>query len=454
MAKVLISFLGIGRLVKGTPKREYEPATYKIGETEYEKSFVSLAIREHYEINKLILIGTPRSMWEEVYRTYAQEDNIWLQIGEECAKKNHESKLEIPHQENIEQAMGDGSKVVLVRYGINAEEIRENSEIILGLDTYLNEGDELYVDITNSFRSLPLYIMNLLIYLRDVSTKKVSIKGIYYGMLEATKEVGHTPIVDLSEVLNVNSWISGAYSFMEFGNAYKISSLIPQEYDNVSKSLLTFSNIENLNHLVELQKQYTNLKNLANNTDGWPLVMQKVIPQVVNKYIDTVTIDPKKRDHITSDFQYKIAIWQQRRHNYLAAYSSLSEAVVTRCGELILRNNVINNDSINERVKSYYFREAVKEYLKNTLKYSGPDSKKNVLKKWAILWDNVKNTRNALVHAFEIQTPPEQLLSELEEAINTTYSQNRWGDSKYDSQTIYNEVVKLEDKQKNKSKNK
>ena len=452
MAKVLISFLGIGRLVKGTPKREYEPATYKIGETEYRKSFVSLAIREHYNIDKLILIGTPRSMWEEVYNIYFHsngefDESIWTKIGEECAKKNHESKLEIPHKENIEQAMGGGSKVVLVRYGINAEEIRENSEIILGLDTYLNEGDELYVDITNSFRSLPLYIMNLLIYLRDVSTKKVSIKGIYYGMLEATKEVGHTPIVDLSEVLNVNSWISGAYSFMEFGNAYKISSLIPKEYDNVSQSLLKFSNTENLNHLVALQEQYANLKNLANNTDGWPLVMQKVIPQVVNKYIETVTIDPKG-DHITSDFQYKIAIWQQKRHNYLAAYSSLSEAVVTRCGELILRYNV-NNDIINETVKSYSFREAVKEYLKNTLRYSGPNSQKNVLKKWAILWDNVKNTRNALVHAFEIQTTPKQLLDELKSAIKT-YTNNRKCDSDYYSQTIYYEVVKLEDKQKNK----
>lgn len=442
MAKVLISFLGIGRLVKGTPKREYEPATYKIGETEYRKSFVSLAIREHYEIDKLILIGTPRSMWEEVYNIYSHSkgefnESIWTKIGDECAKKNHESKLKIPHQENIEAAMGDGSKVVLVHYGLTPEEIRQNSEIILGLDDQFDEGDELFVDITNSFRSLPLYIMNLLIYLRDVSTKKVSIKGIYYGMLEANSELGYTPIVNMSEVMNVNSWISGAYSFMEFGNAYKISSLIPKEYDNVSKSLLTFSNIENLNHLVALQEQYTNLKNLANNTDGWPLVMQKVIPQVVKKYIDTVTIDPNG-DHITSDFQYKIAIWQQKRHNYLAAYSSLSEAVVTRCGELILRINE-NNDSINETVKSYSFREAVKEYLKNTLRYNGPNSQKNVLKKWAILWDNVKNTRNALVHAFEIQTTPEQLLKELKRAIKT-YTQNRSCDRDYYSQTIYNEV--------------
>lgn len=456
MAKVLISFLGTGRIKdENDPKRKYEPATYKIGKTDYSQTFVSLALREHFKADRLLLIGTTHSMWEEVYLKCAADPDfdidIWGEISRACAGNKHTSALSIPRQNEIEAAMGDGSKVVLVRYGLNTEEIKQNSDIILGLDEYLRKGDELIVDITHSFRSLPLLIMNLLIYLRDVSTKKVSIKGIYYGMLEATKEVGYTPVVDLSEVMNVNSWISGAYSFMEFGNAYKISSLIPQEYNNVSQSLLRFSNIENLNHLVALQEQYTNLKNLANNTDGWPLVMKKVIPQVVKKYTDTVRIDPNG-DHITSDFQYKIAIWQQKRHNYLAAYSSLSEAVVTRCGELILRNNE-NNDSINETVKSYYFREAVKEYLKNTLRYSGPDSQKIVLKKWAKLWDNVKNTRNALVHAFEIQTSPEQLLSELAKAINT-YTNNRLHDSAYYSQTIYNEVVELEDKQINKSNNK
>lgn len=409
MAKVLISFLGIGRLVKGTPKREYEPATYKIGETEYEKSFVSLAIREHYEINKLILIGTPRSMWEEVYRTYAQEDNIWLQIGEECAKKNHKSKLEIPHQEDIEKAMGDGSKVVLVRYGINAEEIRENSEIILGLDTYLNEGDELYVDITNSFRSLPLYIMNLLIYLRDVSTKKVSIKGIYYGMLEATKEVGHTPIVDLSEVLNVNSWISGAYSFMEFGNAYKIASLLesdPQigEPKMFSNPLREFSETKNLNHLSELENQVGKMQVLR-NTNDLPLIAKMVIDPVVGEFLKTVQLNEGPFRH--SDFQYQLAKWHYNHHNYAAAYTTLNEAITTRACELRGYNSSSKLD--RDRIKSIWWHEDdIKEYAK--------------------LYSKVSKNRNAIVHCLRdnkgrILNTANKMIRELNVFINQ-YEEN------------------------------
>lgn len=403
MAKVLISFLGTGRLVKGSAKREYEPATYKIEETEYRKSFVSLAIREHYNIGKVILIGTPRSMWEEVYRTCAQKDDIWRQIGAECPNKKCGDPLEIPHQEKIEAAMGGGSKVVLVRYGINAEEIRENSEIILGLDQYLNEGDELYVDITHSFRSLPLFMMNLLIYLRDVSSKGIKISGIYYGMLEASGDLGHTPVVNMSEVLNVNSWISGAYSFMEFGNAYKIASLLesdPQigEPERFSNPLRAFSETKNLNHLSELENQVGEMQVLR-NTNDLPLIAKMVIDPVVGEFLNTVQLNEGQFRH--SDLQYQLAKWHYNHHNYAAAYISLNEAILTRACELFRFDS---NDYDWREYMKLIFRWA--RGIKNTeaklkelaLLELVKDSREQ-LREYSILYNKVARNRNVIAHS-------------------------------------------------------
>lgn len=420
MAKVLISFLGTGVLVKDNSTRRYLTAKYSFNRTTLESSFVSKVLYDSLGIDKMILIGSTHSMWEEVYEVFAKDEHSrvtfdkkkWEKICDACDKSTNASKLAIPHQEAIEEAIGGGSHVVLVKYGIKADEIKQNSEIILGLESLLNENDVLYVDITHSFRSLPLYVMNLLVYLRNVSPKRIKIKGIYYGMLEARREFNDiAPIVELSDILNVNDWISGAYSFMQFGNAYKIASLIPTKYKSVSDTLREFSNIENLNHLVALYDQYKKLQTLTKEKQKWPRIMQMIIPQVVGRY--TKTIEPKtSANHKTSDFQFNIAKWQLGRYNFLAAITALVEAIVTRCCELVAMDYADNLESL---AKDKLFRDATKDYLTGVC--SNKIGTIDILRDWAVLWQSIALIRNRLVHALEIKDAPEQIIEKLRAAI-------------------------------------
>lgn len=445
MAKVLISFLGTGSLVKDAPTRTYRKAKYNFNGTTLESSFVSKVLYDSLGIDKMILIGSTHSMWEEVYRVFADEGHRapfdvakWEEIYKACDKNTNASKLAIPHPEAIEEAIGGGSHVVLVKYGINSDEIKQNSEIVLGLESLLNENDELYVDITHSFRSLPLYVMNLLVYLRNVSPKRIEIKGIYYGMIDARYEFNDiAPIVELSDILNVNDWISGAYSFMQFGNAYKIASLIPAQYKNVSDTLREFSDIENLNHLVALYDQYKKLKTLAKENQNWPRIMQMIIPQVVGRY--TKTIEPKtSANHKTSDFQFNIAQWQLGRYNFLAAITALVEAIVTRCCELVAMDYADNLESL---AKDKLFRDATKDYL------TGVCSNKirtiDILRDWAVLWQSIALIRNRLVHALEIKDTPEQIIKKLRDAIKK-YNEliMKDGNLEYNYAQAYNWIIK------------
>ena len=336
--KVLISFLGTGSLDPKEPNRTYKTANYRLGDTDLGKyPFVSAAMKKHYDIDKILLVGTVHSMWEEVYRWYSLDkqmpidDDVYLEIAEACEKSNNTSPLFIPHKEAIEKALGKGSKVILIKYGITEDEIKENINIILGLQQYLNGDDKLIVDVTHSFRSLPLFMMNLIIYLQNVSSKRIKISHIHYGMLEVIRELGYAPIIDLRSMLDVNDWITGAYAFSMFGNTYKISSLLENENKSVAPILRNFSDAMNLNYLYPMQGEAQKLSGIENKeykTDLPKLIINPVVKEYVKAFKVT------NNAHEQSFFQLKLADWQFKHKKYGQAYLTSNDALITYVCEL------------------------------------------------------------------------------------------------------------------------
>ena len=330
MSKVLISFLGTGSQTNGS----YRKAEYRITspidnatQMVYETSFVADALATHYGVDKIILIGTVKSMWDEVYYSFCTRNKVVVDgeyhehLFETCQEAKYDSELKLPDIERLEAALGKDSHVVLVRYGLNEEELNFNIAQVLSVEQYLHSGDELIVDITHSFRSLPMLLMNTLIYLKNVSKKKINISHITYGMLDITRELGYTPVIDLKKVMDVNEWISASYSFMEFGNAYKIAGLL--EADN-SKSqanvLRDFSDVKNLNDIQAIENQVQRLKSVAKLSPIAEITVRPVISNITHTLSNA-------ESH--SEFQFRLAYWHYSIHNYASAYITLVEAIIT-----------------------------------------------------------------------------------------------------------------------------
>lgn len=394
MSKVLISFLGTGP----TDRHEYREATYRFpSKNEYTTPFVAAAIKQEYDIDRIILIGTMRSMWDCVYDYFGHRNNgfddaIWEKLYENRSQASHSSQIvPIEYQQEVENALGNNSKIVVTYYGLNDDEIAKNSEIILNIEELLEENDKLIVDITHSFRSLPMYIMNLLIFLKEVSNKKIKISHICYGMLDATGELGYAPIVELNNLITVNDWITGAYSFKRFGNVDKIAQLVDSIDNSLSGKLRTFSNAKNLNYIRELEMQCKSLHELLNGADNSPLA-KRIITPVVQDFISRLTVEADSAfPH--SDFQFRLALWQRNNHNYLAAYASLTEAIVTRYLEKYNEDNIFN----------YSKREDVKQNLDG---------------RYTLYWD-VARIRNSLVHCTDnVSGTPKELIDKLGKYIN------------------------------------
>lgn len=427
--KVLISFLGVGPKInigKVKEERTYRPATYHFCDetdtqsstyneekNDFSTSFVADALVQKYGIDDTILLGTTHSMWERVYEVFCNNKNIdidenyYLELADYCDKATSKKELKIPHPEKIEKVLGKDSHIVLLKYGINKKEIDENISIILQLQEFLKNNDELIVDITHSFRSLPLYIMNLLLYLKNVSTKKIKISRICYGMLDATDEFGYTPVVSLNGIIDVNDWIIGAYNFQQFGNTYKLSKLLEKDdtgdYGSISNALRKFADVKNLNYLREFRTRIGDLRTLCNK-DKLPELGKELIAPVMEKFIKRFPDDLNQ-----SVFQFRMAEWHYNHYNYGFALTVLIEAIVTYCCEVVYTNNENKDEIINDKKHRDHIKDVlndkesddmilfakIEENLKAYIDCYDEDSTYDVFKS---NWSTTNRDRNMIVH--------------------------------------------------------
>lgn len=114
----------------------------------------------------------------------------------------------------------------------------------------LKENDEIYFDITHSFRYLPMLLLILLSY--SELLKKTKIKTVTYGNYEAAKKNdGFAPIMDLLPLVLLKDWSLAVNNFETFGEVGMISTLCreslrpvlrkAQGKDAVAKAIDSFS---------------------------------------------------------------------------------------------------------------------------------------------------------------------------------------------------------------------
>ncbi|MCX7786406.1 MAG: TM1812 family CRISPR-associated protein [Spirochaetes bacterium] len=107
-------------------------------------------------------------------------------------------------------------------------------EIFQILYDQILEGDTIYVDITHSYRSVPMFGISLLSYARTL--KQITLGGIYYGAIEALgpletvkkipPEERIAPIFDLTSVYSLLEWSTAVHLFLRTGRAEELSDLV------------------------------------------------------------------------------------------------------------------------------------------------------------------------------------------------------------------------------------
>ena len=324
MSRVLIAGIGGG---KNKETGTYRVANYKIEDKVYEKrSFITSALEEHYEIDKTIFIGTTGSMWDNLYEYYCNrydkeyDENYHLELMGVIDNATMDTDIYSLNIAKFNETFKDKILAIVTKYGMNELEIFENFNLIIQLQNELKDGDEVYLDITHSFRSNAFWMFLVMNYLTDVEDKKITVKAITYGMLEAQKE-GVAPVVDLNAFYKILQWIKGANNFKNYGNSYLIEQNI--ENEKLSKKLRNFSDALNMNYIASLRQSINSLKKLEEDIKSLEGPAKLIIPKVIKDFMDRFATEEK--DYL---FQAELAKWHFEQKRYAMAYININESIV------------------------------------------------------------------------------------------------------------------------------
>lgn len=194
--KKLITFLGTG---------DYSVVTYNYGNTcvrtRYVQECIANILGSDVEFIVVLTEKAKATNWEGKGKAKGSD--------EECDKlQNILIKNNIKYRE------------LEILDGNNSDEMWSNFDKIFDA---LEEGDEVYVDVTHSFRSIPFIIMSVLNYARFI--KNIEVKDIFYGAYDA-KVNDVAPIFNLSIFNHITDWTIGAEKFLNTGDSRQLAMII------------------------------------------------------------------------------------------------------------------------------------------------------------------------------------------------------------------------------------
>jgi len=225
MATKLITFLGTNPYLECN--YYFEDPIKEFYLTRFVQISIIRSIIDKFNDNSEILFLTTAAAKEQNW------EDIKFENGE--IRKGLKSELE-----RLKNYLENKNKKLPKYHLVDIPEGKSESELwdIFNIITKIvDEDDEIYFDITHSFRSLPMLALVVLNYLRVI--KGITIKQIFYGAFETigrikdaeklAPENRHVPIFDLTPFENLLSWATAADHFIQTGNPLPLTLLTDKE---------------------------------------------------------------------------------------------------------------------------------------------------------------------------------------------------------------------------------
>ena len=322
--KLFISVLGTGLYEKGV----YTQGDFISSETR----FIQQATLE--------LIGCKE--------TWTEEDRVCILLTDKAKELNWEVSSRI-HPHTKEDIGYEGLKTLLQRMDLrpqvtpvsicNGKNEDEMWKIFQTTFEQIQDGDELYFDLTHSFRYLPMLILVLGNYAKFL--KNIRIAHISYGNYEARNEEG-SPIVDLLPLTVLQDWTFAAADFLHNGRSEQLTQLTQQVFkpilrdtrgeDQQAQALKKFS--DTLNNITNNLQMCRGLK-ITEDKDI--CCLKKSIDQLSEDIIAPLVPVVKKIELSFTNFipdsnilnGLHAAQWCYDNHMYQQSITILQETIVT-----------------------------------------------------------------------------------------------------------------------------
>ena len=404
--RVLITSIGGGNIETSEGKMElkkYHNTVYNINNKKYEiTTYMPKVVEEEFEVDKTIIIGTTGTMWDNVYSQYCIKNE--KEIDETYVKNLRDIERESDKNTPIEdlninkfnEEFGNSVKGIVIKYGLNREEIFENFNSIIQLEEEFNDKDEYEVilDITHSFRSTAFWMFLVMTYLTDVSNKNIKIIEVTYGMHEITrKNDDSSPIILLNSFLEILNWIKGASELKQYGNSYYILENLKGNKDipkEIEKELENFSNAMNMNYVGSLLESLDKLADLEKDKKLDSIIgpAKHIIPDVLRKFIYDFDIRESNDNRRKYLLQATLAKWHFEQKRYAMAAININES---------LANYVANSLNLREEDSTKFDPNSeAKNWLRDLYNL---DNINDTYKKYAEVYHHTRRIRNEIAHS-------------------------------------------------------
>lgn len=222
--------------------------------------------------------------------------------------------------------------------GKDENEMWEIFQIIFEL---LHDDDEVYLDLTHSFRYLPMLLLVLSNYSKFL--KHIKLKSITYGNYEARdKETNVAPITDLLPLAMLQDWTIASANYLENGRADQLSILTREKLQPLLREYKGKNlNVSNLKKFTDNLCDFTNellvcrgkdiyeaqtihklLKIKNNMTEVVLAPMEPLIDRIIRSVLKLDNLDPAKNGFAAARWCYDHRLFQQ-------SITLLQESVVT-----------------------------------------------------------------------------------------------------------------------------
>ena len=215
LKKTLVSFLG-----KTKDDKNYQETTYRMPDSTrtFKTRFLGINLARELKCDRLLLLGTETSMWDNLILEYLQEEGLL----DSFEGKDLSEKLSLV-QEILGKTLGMEVTAQIIPMGKNEQ---EQLEILGIMASNIQSLDEVFIDVTHGFRHLSMLSILVASYLEVVN--KIRVKSFYYGAFDMMEDK-ICPIISLSGYSKLLSWIRALESFDASGNIGVFASLYKDE---------------------------------------------------------------------------------------------------------------------------------------------------------------------------------------------------------------------------------
>jgi len=239
---------------------------------------------------------------------------------------------------------------------VDGKDEKEIWQIFETIYAQLRENDELYIDLTHSFRYLPMLLLVLSNYAKFL--KNVTINHVSYGNYEAMdKKTDIAPFVNLLPIVELQNTTSVASNFVSYGRIRDIGKILVRGFgnkklngaiDSIKKSIDDLDSYILTNRMTDIRAG----KYVANIKNNLKTVYEASIPEPEKFVLKRLEVEMKDFQPKESDQNIVAAIDWAYKYDMLAqTYTLAQEYIITLVSNILKEKNPFPEDK--DRIKKF-----------------------------------------------------------------------------------------------------